>query len=155
MHNSCGHPKLTILRSRKLPPDLKNSVEFTAPDNRIRAAQASAELDADAFNSKGGGHLQVSISIWANPFSSFVKIGFNQLVFRSVVNFVSGSLFGVQYNMNTINPRDQTRSSSESSFLRLAINTAILQVYKSTMAKKILFDDKKVSGVLVNTGGLE
>lgn len=135
-------------------PYFKKSVHFTPPDNEIRALNASVSFSPDAFSSDGS-PLQVSIPVWANPFSSLAKAGLNKLGVGDVVDFVSGALLGVQYTMNTIDPRDQTRSSSESSFLRVALDNTTLQVYKSTLAKRIIFDGKRASGVQVNTAGLE
>ena len=57
--------------------------------------------------------------------------------------------------MNTIDPKDQTRSSSQSSFLNQAINSTSIVVYHGTLAKKIIFDGNKAGGVLVNTSGTE
>ena len=46
------------------------------------------------------------------------------------------------------------RSSSEA-FLREALeNSMNLVVYKSTLAKKIIFNDKVATGIIVNSGGL-
>ena len=134
-------------------PYFKRSVHFTPPNNVLRARNASLDYEPRAF-SPDAGPLQVSVPILANPFSSFIKFGFDQLGLRTAKDFVSGSLFGVQYNMNTIDPKGQTRSSSETSFLRSAMGQTSLQVYKNTLAKKILFDGKRASAVSVNSGGV-
>ena len=138
----------------KLLPYLKNSIDFTVPDNAIRAPNASVQYNPNAFQ-HGAGPLRVSIPIWANPFSSFAKIGFQEIGIKAALDFVSGFVMGVQYNMNTIDPRTQTRSSSESSFLRLVRNDTNLQVYRNSLAKKLLFHGKLASGVLVRTAGAE
>lgn len=135
-------------------PYFKKSVQFAPPDNELRAPNASVSFNPDAFSSDGS-PLRVSIPVWANPFSSLAKTSLNKIGVEDIVDFVSGSLLGVQYTMNTIDPRDQTRSSSESSFLRVALDNTTLQVYKSTLAKRIMFDGKKASGVKVDTAGLE
>jgi choline dehydrogenase len=130
----------------------KKSVSFTPPNNTARPLNASLGYNASGFGPVGG-PLKVSVPIWANPFSSFAKLAFEALGFRATLDFVSGELSGVQYSMNTIDPDHQTRSSSESSFLPTA--AASLKVYNGTLAKKILFDGKTASGVLVSTGGVE
>ena len=108
----------------------------------------------DAFSSEGS-PLQVSVPIWANPFSSFAKIAFNKLGLDTALDFVSGTLFGVQYNMNTIDPKGQIRSSSESSFLRSASNAPNLHVYNNTLAKEVMFNGKKAFGVLVQAANTQ
>ena len=137
-----------------LLPYFQKSADFTPPNNSQRAANASVSYNPSAFIS-GAGPLQVSIPIFANPFSSVAKTAFLQLGFSTALDFVSGSLFGVQYNMNTIDPNGQTRSSSQTSFLDQAINVTKIQVYKGTLAKKIVFDGHEARGVLVNTNGTE
>lgn len=138
-----------------LLPYFQKSVHFTPPDNSQRAQNASLGYNHSAFSGDGG-PLEVSIPVWANAFTSFVKNALNDLGLRTAVDFVSGSLAGVQYNMNTIDPRDQTRSSSESSFLRAALRDTALMVYKNSLATQILFssdNNNTATGVLVNTAG--
>lgn len=137
-----------------LLPYFKKSVDFTPPDNAQRAENASMGYNANAFAS-GAGPLKVSAPIFANPFSSLAKAAFVKLGFATALDFVSGTLSGVQYNMNTIDPKDQTRSSSQTSFLNQVINSTRIEVYHGTLAKKIIFDGNKARGVLLNTSGTE
>lgn len=137
-----------------LLPFFKRSVQFTPPDNTQRAENASMGYNPNAFASDAG-PLKVSAPIFANPFSSVAKAAFIKLGFSTALDFVSGSLSGVQYNMNTIDPKDQTRSSSQSSFLNQAINSTKIAVYHGTLVKKIIFEGNKACGVLVNTSGTE
>ena len=137
-----------------LLPYFKKSVDFTPPDNTQRAENASMGYNPWAFAS-GAGPLKVSTPIFANPFSSVAKAAFAKLGFSTALDFVSGTLSGVQYNMNTIDPKDQTRSSSQTSFLDNAINSTRIEVYHGTLAKKIIFDGIYARGVLVNTSGTE
>lgn len=53
----------------------------------------------------------------------------------------------------TLDPSTETRSSSETSFLLEAISKTPLQVYQSTLVKRILFEKQKATGVLVNKAG--
>lgn len=137
-----------------LLPYFKKSVDFTPPNNAQRAKNASMGYNASAFAS-GAGPLRVSTPIFANPFSSVAKAAFVNLGFSTALDFVSGTLSGVQYNMDTIDPKDQTRSSSQSSFLDKAMNSTRIEVYNGTLAKKIIFDGNKACGVSVNTSGTE
>ena len=126
----------------------KRSVDFTPPDNSRRAKNASMSYNASAF-APHAGPLHVSAPIFANPFSSVAKAAFVKLGFPTALDFVSGTLSGVQYNMNTIDPKGQTRSSSQTSFLDQTINSTMIRVYKGTLARKIIFDGNVASGVLV------
>ena len=68
----------------------------------------------------------------------------------------NGNLLGWTWIAQTIDPTTQVRSTSESSFLReaLQINDNLL-VYRDTLAKKVLFDtNKKANGIMVETAGL-
>ena len=66
----------------------------------------------------------------------------------------SGDLIGHARMTSTIDPSDETRSSSETSFLRAAIASSSLQIYKNTAAQRILFDtSKKATGVQITTAG--
>ena len=69
-------------------------------------------------------------------------------------DFVNGKLNGVTFAFRTIDPKDATRSSSETSYLRLAIQETGLIIYHYTLAKKILFDGNKATGVQVESSGL-
>lgn len=113
----------------------------------------------DSFSSNDGkGRVHVSYTNHANTFGTWVKRALAELGLREVPDFVSGRLLeGYQYTAHSIEGETQTRSSSEASYLREAISSdAPLQVYKTTLAKKILFgSSKKATGVKVNTAGVE
>lgn len=101
-------------------PYFQKSVNFTRANNALRAPNASAPYNPAAFNSSGG-PLHVSFPNFANPFSSWFSIGLGALDVPVTEDFVSGTLNGVQYQMQTLDPTDETRSSSETSFLRMAL----------------------------------
>lgn len=70
----------------------------------------------------------------------------------------SGNLLGGQYSAFTVNPDDNTRSSSESAFLQAAFASTRtnLKIYPQTLAKQILFDaNRTATGVRVNSAGAE
>ncbi|PWY82039.1 glucose-methanol-choline oxidoreductase [Aspergillus heteromorphus CBS 117.55] len=133
---------------------MQRSIHFTPADNEQRAPNASVPDASDAFCSSDG-PLQVSIPPWANPFSSFVKRAWEQLGIPPIRDFVTGRLQGVQYNMNTIDPADQSRSSSESAFLQLALTGGSSRLYNQTLAHRILFEGTTATAVLVQTDGIE
>lgn len=135
-------------------PWYKKSVKFTPPKSPPRAANASAEFNAAAFDANGG-PLQVSYANYAGPFSSWMEGSFKEIGIPSTEDFNSGSLMGAQYCSSTIDPSKQMRDSSQTSFLDFAGKRANLQVYALTLAKKILFDaNKKATGVVVSTAGI-
>jgi choline dehydrogenase len=72
-------------------------------------------------------------------------------------DFNSGKLAGSQYVSVTVRPSDETRSTSEASFIQRAIKDGItnLKVYTGTMARKIVFDgEKRATGVEVQSVGI-
>jgi choline dehydrogenase len=99
----------------------------------------------------------VSFSNHANAWGSWAKLALKGLGLKELPDFVSGNLLGYQYTSQTIEGLRQTRSSSETSYLRAAMNdNSQLQVYKTSLAKKILFDStKKATGIMVNTAGVD
>lgn len=135
-----------------LLPFFKKSVAFTPPSS-LRAVNASAEYNAAAFGSTGG-PLHVSYANWAKPFSSYMEPSLNEIGIPTVQDFNSGSLLGSQYCASTVRPSDQTRESSQQSFLSAAQGRSNLKVYDLSLAKKILFDsNKKAVGVQLTSTG--
>lgn len=136
-------------------PFFQKSVTLDYPDNAVRAANASISPNATVFGTAGP--LHVSYSNWANTFGSWGKLALAELGLKEISDFVSGNLLGYQYTASTIGGPSQERSSSETSYLRWAIScNSQLQVYKSTLAKQILFNSNKTAtGVLVNTAGVQ
>ena len=94
---------------------------------------------------------------YLNAISSWLGNAFTDLGFATLPGFSDGRLFGWSYFTYTVDPTSQTRSSSETSFLRDSLSqTTNLNFYKTAQARKILFDDcKDATGVLVNTAGVE
>ncbi|KAF9059459.1 hypothetical protein BDP27DRAFT_1385798 [Rhodocollybia butyracea] len=134
-------------------PYFKKSVTFTPPNTEIRAANATADYNASAFESNGG-PLTVSYPNYAQPFSSYMPDGFTEIGVPPTTDFNSGLLMGAQYAPATIDPSGAFRASSQETFLTAATNRTNLKVFDLTMAKKVLFDSQKIAiGVQVNTSG--
>lgn len=134
-------------------PYFKKSIVFTPPDTSKRAPNASVVFNSNAFEASGG-PLQLSYPNFALPFSSWAAQACAAVGLTATDDFASGALVGSGYNAITADPLDSTRSSSETSFLQEAIDTSSLQVYLSTQALRILFDDTKTAtGVNVSTSG--
>jgi len=139
-----------------LLPFFKKSVHFTPPTASTTPSNVSLPYEANYFSSDGG-PLQVSFPGYFNAISSWIGNAFDELGFKRLPAFSDGRLFGWSYFTYTVDPTSQTRSSSETSFLRAALReTTNLNFYKSTQVKKILLDNcKTATGVLVNTAGVE
>lgn len=128
-------------------PFYKRSTHFTPPNKEVRFSNASAKYVASAFEEKGG-PLEISYANYAMPFSTWMKVGMEAIGIKEAQDFNTGSLLGTQYCSSTIRPGDQTRSSSESSFLQSPPGS--LDVHKNTLAKKVIFDkNKKATGVQI------
>ena len=137
-------------------PYYQKGVNYTTPNAAIRAANASVPAPGPGAYSADGGPLHVTHSNWATPFASWGQLALNELGLPVIRDFETGDLLGHQYCPLTINPDDQTRASSEATFLRkyLSDEKSNLQVYAHTLAKKIVFDgNKTATGVQVESYG--
>lgn len=129
-------------------PYYKKSVHFTPPNDQLRASNATAKYDTDAFE-ENGGPLEVSYSNYGMPFSSWMELGMEAIGIKQAQDFNLGTLMGAQYCSSTINPSSEQRSSSQESFLS-KITPSSLTTYSNTLAKKIVFNkNKKATGVQV------
>ena len=139
-----------------LLPYFKKSVHFQPPNYDIRAPNSTPPYNLSSYSAVGG-PLGVSYPNFANPFSSWAKLALEELGLEERADFMSGTLLGFQYTAQSLDRDSQSRSSSESSFLRTALrSTSNFNVYKSTLAKRINFNsDKQATGVLVSTAGVE
>ncbi|KAL4737160.1 hypothetical protein BDV11DRAFT_206994 [Aspergillus similis] len=134
-------------------PYYQRSVAFTPPNYAQRLANATTLYNSSAFD-PAGGPLQVSFANFVQPFSTWVARGMEALGLHQTSSFNSGELSGYYYCTSTIRPHDQSRSTSESSFLP-GLPTLNPRIYQETMAKRILFDEhKNAIGVEVNTMGV-
>ena len=92
-----------------------------------------------------------------NAISSWLGKALSEMGFARLPGFSDGRLSGWSYYTYTVDPSIQTRSSSETSFLREALReTTKLNFYKQTQVKKVILENcKTASGILVNTAGVE
>lgn len=138
----------------KILPYFRKSTDFTPPNYAKRGAGGLVGYDASAF-SPVGGPLQVSYSNFWQPISDYFRKAFVSLGLKPLLGFNSGHLLGFSEFTSTVDPRAETRSSSETSFLHAAMESSDLQVYQQTLAKRILFNaDKTAIGVSVTTSGV-
>ena len=125
-------------------PFFKRSAHFTAPNN------AAVRYDPNAF-SLDGGPLDVSYSNYALPITPGVEAGLQELGMKSIPGLNSGDLIGYAHSCNCLNPRSQIRSSSESSFLQMALMNTTLRIYQQTTAEKIQFDMNRAADAVTVT----
>ncbi|KAI4718601.1 putative choline dehydrogenase [Aureobasidium sp. EXF-10727] len=138
-------------------PYYLKSAHYTPANTFLRAANSSlGTVDETTSFKKQGGPLQVSLPNYAQPWSSFLPGGLEELGVRFLNQGINaGVLDGYASITLTIDPADETRSSSETSFLRTALADTDLVVYTHALAKRILFDaDKRATGVLVDVAGM-
>ncbi|OTB03019.1 putative GMC oxidoreductase [Hypoxylon sp. CI-4A] len=134
-------------------PYFQKSVNFSAPAE-TRFANATPEFDVEAF-STGNGPLSVTYSHYTQAFGTWAQKGLEQIGISPIPGFSSGELIGQAYSQFTIDAETGVRDSSETSFLRSALDNPDYTVYSLAMAKKILFNGTTATGVLVDTQGFE
>lgn len=137
-------------------PYFKRSFHLTLADTSTRLANTSFAYNTSVFSPEGG-PLQISFPRFSNAFSSWFSSALQQFGFTRLEGFADGNLLGWAYFGWALDPQTQTRSSAETSFLRETIaKRSNVVFYKSTLAKKVTFDDsKRATGVLVDTAGLQ
>ena len=136
----------------QLLPFFEKSVHFSPP-NYSKRGGPTIPYDPKVF-SPNGGPIQVSYPNYYEPFSDAVLNGFSKLGFREIPGLNSGSLLGFAEFTLTVDSTTATRSASDT-FLQAAIANSTLQVYQSTLAKRILFNSNKTaSAVEIDVGGI-
>ncbi|OGM42312.1 glucose-methanol-choline (gmc) oxidoreductase [Aspergillus bombycis] len=127
-------------------PYFKRSVHFTPPNQLTRFPNSTPSFDPAAYDPQGG-PLHASYSNYAMTFSSWMRLAMNSIGIQDRDEFNLGSLMGAQYCTSTIRPRDQKRSSSESSFLET--KPPLLTTYTGKLGEFTLHANKEV---LVSAG---
>lgn len=135
-----------------LLPFFKRSYQYTPPDNTKRPENASASYVAEDWDTSGG-PLKVSYASWVNPVSSWLKLGFEALGIPSIPSFYGGSLIGWSWLAVTLDPDTQVRSSAQAMLEEAFHKSPNLYIYKSTLARRIIFNETTATGVLVDSGG--
>ncbi|KAJ4333699.1 hypothetical protein N0V95_009362 [Ascochyta clinopodiicola] len=137
-------------------PYFEGSINYSNPNMSIRAPNSTVPY-VDPTN-QSGNPLEVSFPNFATPLSSWAQQAFRELGIVDVHDLISGQLIGSQYSPLTLNPKDQSRSSSQTSFLDAAfeesdVNKGNLKIYTHTLAQKVLFDNSKTAyGITVQSG---
>jgi choline dehydrogenase len=142
-------------------PFFKKSTHLTPPNLQKRNVQnATVFYDPTVFDNSLDGPVQVSWGNWVDITGTWLALAMQSIGLPlSPLGFSSGILSGYgAWVTSEIRPEDATRSSSEASYLRQAIENTQITVYTHTQAQRVLFDEgsrKKAVGVSVSTSGFQ
>ncbi|KAF1813682.1 alcohol oxidase [Eremomyces bilateralis CBS 781.70] len=135
-------------------PFFKKSTTLTPPDMSKRQSNASIFYDPVGFDNSLNGPLQVTWPNHGSPLSTYVEVGLASIGLLPDTDLNTGTLNGSSWASVTVNPKDQSRESSETSFLDQALGNSKLKVYQHAFAKQILFSGTTATGVKVDTFGV-
>lgn len=130
-----------------LLPYFARGITYSPGNAQLRAANASVPPPANPLAFNGSGPLHVSHPNFAQIFSSYVNGAMAEAGIPTQQDFASGHLLGRQYAPLTISYPQEERSSSQTSFLRAALqsNRSKLVIYPNTLARRIIFNDSKTA----------
>ncbi len=134
-------------------PYFQKTYRFTPPDNTARRDNSSASYNVSDWD-ESGGPLKVGYASWVNPISSWLGLGFQELGLETLASLTSGTLLGWSWLSESLDPTTQVRSSSAEFFREAIRESSNLLLYKSTLAKRIIFEDATAKGVVVDSGGV-
>ena len=83
-------------------PYFQKSVKYTAPNNALRAANASINPPSVQSYNAQSGPLEVTHSSYANLISSYAGAAWKELGLHQLQDLTSGALIGNQYSPGTI-----------------------------------------------------
>ena len=133
-------------------PYYKQSVNATPPNSAL-ATNTTFLYDEEAFT-PAGGPLQVYFGNAVDPFGTWARQAFQKAGMTALDGISSGNLLGSAYSPLTVDPIAAQRQSSESSFLREALNARRAPiVYPQTLATEIMFNDTTATGIKAMTAG--
>lgn len=133
----------------------QRSVTVIAPQSDKRFPNSSVEYDSSAFNNTiyPNQPLQVTWGNWAYPIASWTQLALAKVgINTQPEGFLSGQLLGSSWCPSTIEPKSQHRSSSQTSFLTSAMRYTSLKTYSHSLARKVLFEGNRTTGVLLQAG---
>lgn len=139
----------------ELLPYFQKSYNFTPPNNDERLQNSSVTGDNSDWINSNEAALDIGYPSWVNPISSWLGLAFEELGIPYLSSLSSGNLLGWSWISQTIDPITQVRSSSQEFLWDAFMEDSNLLMYKSTLAKKIIFEGTTATGVTVDSGGLE
>ncbi|PGH15612.1 hypothetical protein AJ80_05476 [Polytolypa hystricis UAMH7299] len=139
-----------------LLPYFRKSCTLTGPNqSKRKATNTTINYDSNMCGDSGG-PVKVSWNNWVDPALTWLAAAVQTLSLPiSPEGFSSGKITGHSaWIPMTIDPKDATRSSAETSYGREAFRHNMM-IYPRTQATKILFNaNKKATGVEVSTMGV-
>ncbi|KAL5115785.1 hypothetical protein ACEQ8H_006280 [Pleosporales sp. CAS-2024a] len=105
--------------------------------------------------SSHGGPIHIGRGAWTNRITSWLTKGFSELGLEPLDSLASGKLLGWSFISQTLDQETQMRSSSAEMLYSAIDKGHKISLYKSSLAKKIVFEDQKASGVAVETAGVQ
>jgi len=128
------------------------SVTFNKADVTKRLANLTPPNDSSGERATSG-PVQISYANYVLPFTSWVLKAAGALGMKALPGYLDGELLGSGWNMQTTDPNTMIRDSSETAYLRPAMNRSNLVVHRSTMALKVLFEGTEAVGVSCSADG--
>jgi len=96
----------------------------------------------------------VSYPTSANAIVSWARLAMNAIGLPSIPGFSSGELLGSALGPSTVDQRTETRSSSQTSYLDLAMASTSIKVYTHVLVRNINFSaNKTATSINVSTAG--
>jgi choline dehydrogenase len=105
--------------------------------------------------SSRGGPLSIGHGAWKNPITSWLTKGFAELGLEALSSFGSGRLLGWSFIPQTLDQKTQMRSSSTQMLYSAIAEGNQISLYKSSLAKKIVFAGKRATVVVVESAGTQ
>ncbi|KAH8700036.1 putative glucose-methanol-choline oxidoreductase [Phaeosphaeriaceae sp. PMI808] len=102
-----------------------------------------------------GGPIHIGHGAWTNRITSWLTKGFSELGLETLNSFASGRLLGWSFIPQTLDQETQMRSSSAEMLYSAVAKGNKISLYKSSLAKKIVFEGRKATGVAVETAGTQ
>lgn len=125
------------------------------PADKSKHFKNSTPPDDVAGKRATSGPLQLSYANYVVPFTSWAMKATVALGMKLLPGYLDGDLIGSGWVVRTTDAKTMVRDSSETAYLRPALQRQNLVVYHSTMALKVLFSGKEATGVSCSTRGKE
>jgi choline dehydrogenase len=126
------------------------SVTFHPADAIKRLGNSTPPLDS-AGDRVTSGPVSISYANYVLPFTSWVLKATETMGLKQLPGYLDGDLIGSSWYTQTTDPKTMIRDSSETAYLRPALNRTNLVIHTSTMALRVMFKGKQAVGVACNT----
>ncbi|KAL8277593.1 hypothetical protein RQP46_010025 [Phenoliferia psychrophenolica] len=135
-----------------LLPYHKRSETFYTPVETASKGNANFKATYDLSAHGTSGPVQASYNKYVSPQLGTFYDAFRALDVEEVVDMNNGANAGVGWITSSVDPKTQTRSSSEAAYLAPNVRRSNLVVITSALASKVIFSSKPCDGEMVATG---